>query len=111
MQKEVAEHIGISEDQYTHYETGYAACIPKEMADKLAVFYQIPVDDLLDDYNLFLYYGQGQALLKHRQKLGMKKKPYARLLGVEPNLYRMWESEKKQVSRKSWEKYLQQTLW
>lgn len=110
MQKEVAEHIGVTEAQYMDYETGYAACIPSETADKLAAFYQIPVDNLLDDYNRFIYCGQGQALLSHRQKLGMKKKPYARMLGVEPNLYRMWEAEKKRVSRKSWEKYLRQKL-
>lgn len=106
MQKEVAAHIGIPESQYTDYETGYAVCIPKETADRLAALYNIPVDDLLDDYNRFLYYGQRQALLSHRQKLNLKKKPYARMLDVEPNLYRMWEAEKKQVSRKSWEKYL-----
>ena len=110
LKKDVAEHIGISESQYSHYETGHADHIPKETADKLAAFYHIPVNDLLDDYNHFLYHGQGQALLAHRKKLGMKKKPYARMLGVEESLYRAWESEKKQVSRKSWEKYLRQIL-
>lgn len=91
---------------YGDFETGHVSYLPKDIADKLAEFYHIPVDDLLDDYNRFLYYGQGQALLSHRKKLGMKKKPYARMLGIEPNLYRIWESEKKQVSRKSWNKYL-----
>lgn len=110
MQKEVAAHIGISEIMYGDFETGHVSYLPKDIADKLAEFYHIPVDDLLDDYNRFLYYGQGQVLLAHRKKLGMKKKPYARMLGVEPNLYRMWEAEKKQVSRKSWEKYLRKIL-
>lgn len=62
MQKEVAEQIGISRGHYIDYEVGYVDYYPKEVVDRLADFYHIPVEDLLDEYNLFLYKGQGKML-------------------------------------------------
>lgn len=32
----------------------------KEVVDRPAAFCHIPVEDLLDEYNLFLYRGQGK---------------------------------------------------
>ena len=55
MQKEVAELIGITRGHYIDYEAGYVDYYPKEIVDKLAALYKIPTDDLLDDYNRFLY--------------------------------------------------------
>ena len=49
MQKEVAEQIGISRGHYIDYEVGYVDYYPKEVVDRLADFYHIPVEDLLDD--------------------------------------------------------------
>ena len=80
MQKEVAEQIGISRGHYIDYEVGYVDYYPKEVVDRLADFYHIPVEDLLDEYNLFLYKGQGKMLKECREKMGLKKKPFARML-------------------------------
>ena len=55
MQKEVAEQIGISRGHYIDYEVGYVDYYPKEVVDRLEAFYHIPVEDILDEYNLFLY--------------------------------------------------------
>ena len=46
MQKEVAELIGISRGHYIDFEVGYVGHYPKEIVDKLAELYQVPVDDL-----------------------------------------------------------------
>ena len=105
MQKEVADRIGIRRGHYTDLETGAVDYYPKEVVDKLAALFGIPVTDLLDDFSRFLYYGQGKAIREHRERLGLQKKPYARLLHLEPNRLRAWESEKKQISKASWEKY------
>lgn len=105
MQKEVADRIGIRRGHYTDLETGAVDYYPKEVVDKLAEFYGVPVGDFLDDFNRFLYYGQGKAIREHRERLGLQKKPYARLLHLEPNRLRAWESEQKQISKASWEKY------
>ena len=79
MQKEVADRLGISRGQYMDLETGTVDYCPKEVVDKLAALFGIPAADLLDDFSRFLYYGQGKAIREHRKRLGLQKKPYARL--------------------------------
>jgi DNA-binding XRE family transcriptional regulator len=105
MQKEVAAQIGVNRGYYVRLEAGDLEYYPKEIVDKLAAFYLVPVDDLLDDYNRFLYYGQGRLIQKHRQSLELKKKPYARLMKIGIRSLQKWESNAKQISKKSWEKY------
>ena len=110
MQKEVAELIGITRTQYIEYEVGSVNYFPKEIVDKLAELYQVPVCDLLDEYNRFMYQGQGCLLMKYRESLGMKKKPFARMLGVEPNLYRAWEADQKRMTVRSWDKHFKNVI-
>ena len=105
MQKEVAELIGISRGHYIDFEVGYVDYYPKEIVDKLAELYGVPVDDLLDDYNRFLYKGQGKMIREYRESLGLKKKPFARLKGISPNLLRAWEDHQKRMNINSWNKY------
>lgn len=105
-----AEQIGISRGHYIDYEVGYVDYYPKEVVNRLADFYHIPVEDLLDEYNLFLYKGQGKMLKECREKMGLKKKPFARMLHVDPNTYRNWESDKKRMFKLTWEKYFREVL-
>ncbi len=104
LQKDVAAVLDISRAHYTEYENGKVNYIPKETVDKLAEFYNISPADFLDDYNLFIYNGQGEAIKKYRENLNLKLKPFARLLGISHNLLRAWENDKKRVTKKSWEK-------
>ncbi|MBB5265644.1 transcriptional regulator with XRE-family HTH domain [Catenibacillus scindens] len=105
MQKEVAERIGVSREHYIDFEMGNVDYYPKEIVDRLATLYHIPVDDLLDDYNRFQYKGQGELLRECREKMGLKKKTFARLLHVHPNTYRDWEADKKRMFKITWNKY------
>lgn len=105
MQKDVAELIGISRSRYIDIENGAVDYYMKEIADKLAELFGVPATDFLDEYNLFLYRGQGKMIREYRLNLGLKKKPMARLLNVDPNTLRLWEAERKRVSKNSWEKY------
>ena len=100
MQKEVADLIGITRGHYIDFE----------IVDKLAELYQIPVDDLLDDYNRFLYKGQGKMIREYRESLGLKKKQLARLIGVDPNLLRAWEADQKRMNINSWNKYFKDKI-
>lgn len=109
-QKEVSELTGISRFRYADFESGVTEYIPKDTADKLAEFYNIPVYDLLDGFNRFHYFGQGKLIKSHRESLGYTLPAFAQLLGVRPKLLRAWESETKQLSRKSWEKYFKNTI-
>ena len=64
----VAERIGVKRTHYIEFETGNVDYYPKEILDKLARLYQILVEDLLDEYNQFLYKGQGRGILKKALK-------------------------------------------
>jgi len=58
----------------------------------------------MNTYMRFLYMG-GQAIVKDmRKRLGMTQSRFAKELGVSRSSIRDWESGKKELSRKSWEK-------
>lgn len=105
MQKEVAAKVGISTPLYLDMENGACLHYPAPVMDKLANLYQVPVDDLLDDYNHFLYSGQAQQLLAVRQRLGLSRPKFAAKTGISVSSIRSWETGQKLVSRKCWEKY------
>ncbi|MCD8014929.1 MAG: helix-turn-helix domain-containing protein [Lachnospiraceae bacterium] len=106
MQKEVAEKIGITRGHYTKFESGETDYIPGDVVDRLAELFHVPVTDLLDEYNSFLYNGQRKMLLDCRKRLGLNQRAFARLIQVPAATLQIWESGKKRVTKSSWEKYL-----
>ena len=68
LQKEVAAMVGMEEWLYQDLESGafHRSFTPK-LADKLAALYGIPVEDILDDYPLFLHRGGGDFLRRYRE--------------------------------------------
>ncbi len=110
MQKEVAELLGIPRTKYIEYETGSVKHYPKEIVDKISALYQISVDDLLDDYNRFLYHGQGKLIKDYRESHGLNKKQFARQLQIDPSTIRIWENEEKQMIKDSWKKYFRDII-
>ena len=110
LQKEIAQKLGISRNLYIAYETGTVDYYPKETMDKLAAFFGINVFDLLDDYNHFQYNGQGRAISESRRLMGLSKKAYARMLGIDSRTLDNWEKDKKRMNKNSWEKYFKDML-
>ena len=106
----MAEQIGVKRTHYIEFETGNVDYYPKEIVDKLAGLYQIPVEDLLDEYNQFLYTGQGKLIREYRERMGLQKKPFARRLGIDPRTLRGWENETIRVKRGSWERYFKESI-
>lgn len=104
-QQEVADAIGISRNSYADFERGRLSCYPKDLLDKVATLYRIPVDDLLDDYNRFLYDGQEKQIKAYRASLGLNKKEFAQFLHIDAGLLHTWETGQKQLGFRSWEKY------
>lgn len=96
--------------QVIDFEVGYVDYYPKEIVDKLAELYQIPADDLLDDYSRFLYKGQGKLIREYRESLGMKKKPFARMIGVDPRTLHNWEIDLKRMFKDTWEKHFKDII-
>ena len=110
MQKEVAERIGISRGQYIGYECGTVDYYPKEIVDKLAALFEIPAHDLLDDYNRFLYEGQGKTIRAFRLGLGLKQCHLARQLNLAHDTLSDWENDLIQISKNSWTKYFKDLI-
>lgn len=105
LQKGVAERIGVSESVYKAMEEGSIQCFPREVMVQLEQLYQRPVTDFTDAYNQFLYDGQAQRICVYRAKLGMKRKPFARAMGIPICSLQAWENEQKVISRKCRERY------
>ena len=103
MQKDSAEAIGVSRSFYIHLENGDCEKYPFLIMDKLAKLYQVPVKDLLDDYNLFLYYGQGWQVKALRERRGMSVSQFAQYLGVYATTVRKWETDQARMSKSTWE--------
>ena len=105
LQRQVAESVGLSRQQYMDLENGTASHCPNEIADKLATLFGVPVFDLLDDYNRFLYEGQGKLIQEYRTRLGLGESAFAKEYHIPARSLSAWELEQKRISRASWERY------
>lgn len=76
LQKDVADYIGIDPKTYSKYEEYGRDRYPISSMSRLAELYDIPLEELLDAYHLFL-------------------------LGK----YKHWEQGKVQISKSNWKKY------
>ena len=108
-QRDVADYAGIDRSTYIHYEEAGRDFYPKEHMEKLAELFEVPLEDLLDDYNLFLLRGQGEQIKAIRQRLGLTQKVYAAQLGVPLQKFKRWEQGNVQIFKSTWEKYFKQT--
>ena len=104
MQKEAAQIAGLSRGVYIDLETGAAKQMPAEAADKLAAFYGVPATDLMDAYSAFLQSDPASQLLHHRTQLGLTREAFAQQLGTSVRNLQMWETGKRTISYKSWER-------
>lgn len=104
LQKEVADIIGVSRSTYCGYEEGKHDYYPLDMMGRLAELFEVPVTSLLDEYNLFLYYGQGEEIKIMRELRQMTIEEYAKYLGTYPTNLRRWENDETQISKKTWTK-------
>ena len=78
---------------------------PPEHMEKIAQLFEVPVERLLDDYNLFLRNGQGKQIKAIRMKLGLTQREYADRLGISLCNLKQWEQNRKQLFKSTWEKY------
>ena len=105
LQAEVAAKVGMPHSVYKAIEEGSTQHMEPEKADQLAQFYGVPVTDFLDEYNHFLYDGQAVRIRAYRESMGLGKKPFARELGIPIRCLQEWESGRKTISRRAWERY------
>ena len=109
-QRDVADCAGIDRSTYVHYEESGKDFYPPEHIERIARLFEVPVETLLDDYNLFLRNGQGDQIKAIRTKLGLTQRQYADKLGVSLCSLKQWEQNRKQIFKSTWEKYFKQRL-
>ena len=101
LQKDVAAMVGIEEWLYQDLESGnFRRSFSPELADKLAALYGIPVEDILDDYTLFLHRGGGDFLRRYREAKGWSRQQLADHAKVSRTSIRCWESGQKTIRQK-----------
>ena len=105
LQREVADYIGVERSTYIHYETVGRDYYPIENMKKLAALFEVPVTELLDDFNKFLYYDQGKQIREKRMSLHMTQREYADKLGVSLCNLKKWEMNRVRIFKSTWERY------
>jgi DNA-binding XRE family transcriptional regulator len=71
MQEEVANLCNVPRQAYRRLEAGELNLFPHEGMLKIAKLFEIEVEALLDDYNRFMFGGQGDAVRAIRRETGM----------------------------------------
>lgn len=104
LQFEVAQVIGIDRSTYINYEKVEHRAYPHENLKLIAKLYSIDFIDLLDEYNLFLYNGQGKQIQALREKMNLNIYEFANLFGVKPKTVENWENESVSISKSTWRK-------
>lgn len=107
LQQEVADYVGLYRSTYIHYENSYRDYYPIENLKKIAELLEVDVTDLLDEYNRFLYGGQGAQIRAIRTELGLTQCEFGKLIGVSSTGVKRWESEKVRITKRMWKIVMQ----
>ena len=102
LQKDVAKQIGINQSTYISYESSSRDYFPIDILKKISAIYKVNIIDLLDEYNLFLYIGQGLQLKKLRKQLGLTQKAFANKLNIHPRTVRQWEKDRVRMTKNTY---------
>lgn len=109
-QKQVAKSIGLDRTTYANYEDTSRTYYPLDKLQKLAELFEVSVTELMDDYNLFLYKGQGIQIKNLRKNMQLTQPQLAKLMNSSRNTVFRWEHNQIQLSKKSWEVLMNLTI-
>ena len=104
LQKDVAKYVGINTSTYINYESDNRDYYPIDILRKISDLYEVNIIELLDEYNLFLYNGQGLQLKKLRKRLKFTQETLANKLNVHTRTVRQWEKDKVRMSKNTYMK-------
>lgn len=104
LQREVAKYAGLDRTTYIHYESREHDYYPSDKLNKIAELFGIDATDLLDDYNRFIYDGQGWKIRKLRKSMGLTQHQFGKLYGVSASAVKRWESNQVTIFKSTWEK-------
>ncbi len=104
LQKDIADKIGVDRTTYIHYESTDHDFYPRDKLISLSKLFGVPIKSLLDDYNKFLYNGQGIQIKALRKKKGLSVSEFARLYNTNPQTVRSWEKDEVVIFKSTFEK-------
>ncbi|MCH5349621.1 MAG: helix-turn-helix domain-containing protein [Oscillospiraceae bacterium] len=99
LQSDVAKAMEIDRSTYSQYEEKVLDAYPLDKLEKAAAFFGIDVTSLLDEYNLFLYKGQGEQINRLRQSLHLTQSEFAGRLNVSLKAVQRWEQDKVRIQK------------
>ena len=105
-QSDVADYLGLERSTYIEYENQGRDYYSAEIMEKLAELFGVSVYDLLDDYNKFLYDGQGRNIRKLREQLNITQEELATKMGVSLLKVKHWEQDKVRMFRFTYDKLM-----
>ena len=103
-QSDVAKYVGMDRGTYSGYEENARDYYPSDMMDKIAVLFEVNVYMLLDNYNRFLYDGQGQQIKAIRKQLNITQRGLAKMMNVDLTKVKRWEQNKVRMFEGTWQK-------
>lgn len=103
-QSEVADYAGIDRSTFIGYEDCTRDSYPLDKLQKIAEFLQVDIDELLDNYNRFLYEGQGRNLKTLRKNLRMTQTEFSKLLQTPLSTLKRWEQNQVRMTKGMWER-------
>lgn len=72
----------------------------------IAELFKIDVTALLDEYNLFLYHGQGKQKKKLRKSLKLTQSEFAKNIGIPLGTLKKWEQNRIKINKTSYLKII-----
>lgn len=104
LQSQVAKAIGVDRTTYSRYEENVIDIYPLDKLSKVAELFKIDITSLLDDYNLFLYNGQGQQIKKLRKSLKLTQSEFAKYIDTSLGTLKKWEQNRVNIQKKTFKK-------
>ncbi|MBQ2888991.1 MAG: helix-turn-helix transcriptional regulator [Clostridia bacterium] len=101
-QLDVADYLGIDKGTYIDYENPDRDYYSAEIMEKLAELFEVDVHSLLDEYNKFLYDGQGRNIKELRKHLKITQEDLAREMNVSLLKVKRWEQNKVRMFKFTW---------
>lgn len=107
LQRDVAKVMGIDRTTYSRYEENILEAYPLDKLTKAAELLGINVTAILDDYNLFLYHGQGEQIKELRRSMKLTQSEFAKYISVPLDTLKKWEQNRVNIQKKAFKKLLQ----
>lgn len=104
LQRDVAKVMEVDRTTYSRYEDNVLDAYPLDKLSKAAELFGIDITSLLDDFNLFLYNGQGKQIKELRKSMKLTQSQFAKYIKTPLGTLKKWEQNKVSIQKKTFKK-------